>query len=89
MRVIDNGSDIPGTLLEQCSPEFREAYHQADLVLSKGQVNLETLLGEEKQIFFLLRVKCPLVSRHLRTPVGHLVLHENVPVAKQNQAITA
>lgn len=63
-RVIDNGSDAPGTLLEDCGPLFREAYRSADLVISKGQGNYETLCDEKKNIFFLFKVKCPVVMKH-------------------------
>ncbi|QDU32728.1 hypothetical protein KS4_07620 [Poriferisphaera corsica] len=43
VTVIDNGTDAPGTVLEQCSDEFMKAYHEADVVISKGQANYETL----------------------------------------------
>jgi len=31
--VIDNGSDAPGTMLDDCSPAFRQAFDRADLVI--------------------------------------------------------
>jgi uncharacterized protein with ATP-grasp and redox domains len=63
-RVIENGSDAPGTVLDECSREFTDAYHAADLVISKGQGNYETLSDEKKNIFFLFKVKCPTVALH-------------------------
>ena len=42
--VIDNGNDGIGTLLEACSPRFMDAYRSADLNISKGQANYETLV---------------------------------------------
>ena len=35
-KVIDNGSDAPGTILDDCSESFRECFDQADLVIAKG-----------------------------------------------------
>ena len=77
-EVIDNGSDAPGTILEDCSPEFRERFAAADLIIAKGQGNFESLSGVPKNIFFLLKAKCSLVARALDCPVGSLVLrHED------------
>ncbi|MFO7822100.1 MAG: ARMT1-like domain-containing protein [Lentisphaeria bacterium] len=73
-RVIDNGSDAPGTALAACSPEFLEEYEKADLIISKGQGNYETLSHENKNIFFLLKVKCPVISRDVGREIGALVL---------------
>jgi len=66
IEVIDNGHDAQGTLLAACSDEFRHAFDQADLIISKGQANYETLSGvKDKQIFFLLRAKCPAVANSI------------------------
>ncbi|MDH4163045.1 MAG: ARMT1-like domain-containing protein [Nitrospirota bacterium] len=74
-RVIDNGNDGIGTLLEQCSPEFLEAYHDADLIVSKGQANFETLVPEQdERTFYLFKVKCPVVAAALGRPDGDIVL---------------
>jgi len=73
--VIDNGSDGIGTLLETCSARFLDVYHSADLVISKGQANYETLAQErDERIFFLFKVKCPVVASHLNRPNGDIVL---------------
>lgn len=73
-RVIANGSDAPGTLLEECSEEFREVFNRADLILAKGQGNYETLSDTHKDVFFLLTVKCPLIAADIGAPVGTLVV---------------
>jgi len=72
--VIDNGSDAPGTLLEDCSPEFRRAFFGADLVIAKGQGNYESLSDALADVFFLFKVKCPLVAEHAGLPHGAHVL---------------
>jgi len=74
VEVIDNGSDAPGTLLEDCSEEFRKAFDDADLVIAKGQGNYESLNDVSKNIFFLLRTKCPVIAKHLETEVGRMVV---------------
>ena len=73
--VIDNGSDGIGTLLEACSELFLDAYRTADLIISKGQANFETLVqnGDER-IFFLFKVKCPVVASFLKRTNGDIVL---------------
>jgi hypothetical protein len=75
-RVIANGSDAPGTLLEECSEEFRDVFNRADLILAKGQGNYETLSDTQKDVFFLLTVKCPLIAADVGAPVGALVIRE-------------
>ncbi len=82
-EVIANGSDAPGTLLEDCSPEFREHFRAADLVIAKGQGNFESLAGADKNIFFLLKIKCDVLSRSLDCPRGSLVLHESRKTARK------
>ena len=39
VRVIDNGSDAPGTILSDCRPEVRHLIDSANLVIAKGQGN--------------------------------------------------
>ncbi len=82
VEVIDNGSDAPGTVLADCSEEFRRCFHDADLIISKGQGNFETLVGEVAPIFFLFKVKCPVVSLHTGLPVGTHVLKRFDPAHK-------
>ena len=74
-KLIANGSDAPGTLLADCTPAFREAFVQADLIVAKGQGNYESLAGTRgRPIYFLLIPKCPLVARHVGAPEDTLVV---------------
>jgi uncharacterized protein with ATP-grasp and redox domains len=76
--LIDNGNDGIGTLLETCSPRFLDAYQSADLIISKGQANFETLVQtKDERIFFLFKVKCPVVAAFLHRPDGDIVLLRN------------
>jgi uncharacterized protein with ATP-grasp and redox domains len=74
VKVISNGFDAPGTLLDRCSEEFLKQYKTSDLILSKGQGNYESLSEEHRPIFFLLNVKCHVISGDLHCNVGDLVL---------------
>ena len=74
VEVIDNGSDAPGTVLSACSEEFRRRFGDSDLIIAKGQGNFETLSDEAADIFFLFKVKCPVVADHVGLPVGTHVL---------------
>ena len=74
VRVLDNGSDAPGTILEDCSDVFRDRFRKADLIISKGQGNFETLSDIDANIFFLLKVKCPVIAEHVMLPVDTLAL---------------
>jgi len=74
VEVIDNGSDAPGTILEDCSPAFKKRFDAADLIVAKGQGNYETLSDVPKDIFFLLKAKCPVIASHIGCEVGSFVL---------------
>jgi len=74
VQVIDNGSDAPGTLLRDCSEAFQRHFADADLIVAKGQGNYETLSEVSARVYFLLRVKCPVVARDIGCPVGRMVL---------------
>jgi uncharacterized protein with ATP-grasp and redox domains len=70
VTVLANGSATPGTVLDGCSDEFRQRFERADLVISKGQGNYETLNEVARDIFFLFKVKCPVVAKMTRLPLG-------------------
>ena len=59
-RVIDNGTCISGTVLEKASDELKAAIERADVVISKGQANVETLLdaGHGYNIYYAFLAKC-------------------------------
>lgn len=69
-EVVDSGSDAPGTLLEDCSPDFLRRFHEADLVLAKGQGNFESLSEAPRPVWLALQIKCPLAGQHAQLPVG-------------------
>ncbi len=79
-KLIDNGHDAPGTLLENTSAEFLEIFKNADLIISKGQGNLESLWGKtDKTLYFMLMAKCDLVADHLGVKNGDMVVMRHMP----------
>ena len=77
VKVIDNGSDGPGTILETCSQVFVDRFKEADLVIAKGQGNYETLSNVDKNIFFVLKAKCPVIARDLGCEVGEMIFRKS------------
>ncbi|MBN2137749.1 MAG: DUF89 family protein [Sedimentisphaerales bacterium] len=74
VSVIDNGSDAPGTIFEDCCEDFRRRFEGADMVIAKGQGNYETLSDVGREMFFLLQPKCRVLAEHLSSEIGSLVL---------------
>jgi uncharacterized protein with ATP-grasp and redox domains len=77
VRVISNGADAPGTILPLCSEEFKRTYRNADMIISKGQGNFESLPQEKKPVFYLFMVKCPVVANETGGSLGDIVLMYN------------
>lgn len=70
-EVISNGAVCPGTPLTSCSDELLNHFETADLIISKGQGNFESLSGcDYSKILFLLTVKCQTVGRHFAELAG-------------------
>ncbi len=74
VEVIDNGSDMPGTVLDSCSESFRSRFQAADLIIAKGQGNYESLDEIGKPAFFLFKAKCSVIAQHFGCEIGKLML---------------
>ena len=72
--IVSSGCDAPGTVLGRCSTEFLDYFKKADLIISKGQGNYETLSNEQGPIFYLLKAKCPIIAKDLGIKVGDTVI---------------
>ena len=58
-------------------PEFLEVFNRADVIISKGQGNLEGLLGKtDKAVYYLLMVKCEVIADALSVPVNSFVTYK-------------
>jgi len=74
-RVVTTGDDSPGAVWQRSSEEFRKLFTEADLVISKGQGNLEGLLEmKHDHLYFLLVTKCDLIAARIGTSKGGFVV---------------
>ncbi|MGC9331711.1 MAG: damage-control phosphatase ARMT1 family protein [Bacteroidales bacterium] len=88
--VLDNGAAIPSTVLHQCSKDFIEIFNTSDVIISKGQGNLEGLLNQRnKNLYFLFTVKCDAIARLTHTSVDDfVVMHSSrLPDCSQDQCL--
>jgi len=66
-NVITSGYDVPSTIIDKSSKQFQQYFRESDIILSKGQGNLEGLLPlNDDRIFFLLMVKCDVIAEFLK-----------------------
>ena len=73
-EIITSGCDAPGTILELCSGKFMQEFKDADMIISKGQGNYETLSDQNRSIFFILKIKCPVIARDIDIPCESMIL---------------
>jgi uncharacterized protein with ATP-grasp and redox domains len=71
--LVTTGADCLGVVEAESSAEFLDLLYNSDLVLAKGHANFETLDTLDREVFFLLKAKCPLVAEELRVAVGDTV----------------
>jgi hypothetical protein len=74
-EVVDTGTDGAGIDWSRTSQKFRDLIHSADLILSKGMANFETVYPQRliPAAFFVFKVKCPPIQRCIGAPVGSFV----------------
>ncbi len=73
-RIVSSGCDAPGVIPNRCTEEFLDLFQRADLIISKGQGNYETLSSEQRPVFYLLKAKCPVIARDLGVKQGDTVI---------------
>ncbi len=62
-KIIENGTDIPGTDMKEINEETRKSIFSSDLIISKGQGNFETLYGTDKNIYYIFLCKCDMFTK--------------------------
>jgi uncharacterized protein with ATP-grasp and redox domains len=73
-KVINSGVPTPGFVMELADKNAFEIFEKADIIISKGMGNYECLSEKEGfNIFYLLKVKCEVVGRHIGAKLGSLV----------------
>ncbi len=83
-HIVSNGTDIPGTIVEDSTPEFRKLFAESDVVIAKGQGNFETLNDESREIFFLLQIKCESLAKRNGYSLGDWVITSTTKIAQND-----
>lgn len=74
-KVLANGCEAPNTLPELAHPRFREIMAEADIIIAKGQTNLEAFYSyHDPRLFALFTCKCDLVAQRFGIHVGDSVV---------------
>ena len=63
----------PGIIPKYASNEFKQYFKNADMVISKGQGNYESFSDCNREIFFLLMIKCPLLAEDIGEELASFV----------------
>ncbi|NMC05936.1 MAG: DUF89 family protein [Candidatus Lokiarchaeota archaeon] len=76
LATIIEGTQSPGVMLDEASPDFIRAYNTTDLIIAKGQGNFEALSEQPKyeNLFFLLMAKCEIMEEYFHVPIGSAIL---------------
>lgn len=67
-KVIGNGNNIAGTVLEKISDEAKEVIETADVMIAKGQANFETLRMCGRNVYYIFMCKCEMFARNFNVP---------------------
>ncbi len=77
-RIIDNGSSISGTQIQFVGDDMRRELDAADVILSKGQGNFETLHGCGLNVYYAFLCKCEWFEKLFHLPMlTGMFLNEN------------
>ena len=68
--VTDTGTDGAGIDWENVSADFLDLINSADIIISKGMANFETLYARDmaSPVFFLFKVKCEPIHNYIKAP---------------------
>ena len=66
--ILTNGTSIAGTIYETLPEDARTVLDTADVILSKGQGNYESLFGQGRHVFYALLCKCDLFTSRFDVP---------------------
>lgn len=81
---MGNGNAAPGTIIKRLSDQAKDVLYHADLIISKGQGNFESLYGENLNPYYLFLCKCELfVQRfHMKQYQSMFVREERLEIAR-------
>ena len=73
-KIITTGVDELGVIMKNVADNFKDIFYSADIVISKGHANFETLYGNEREIFFILKTKCKPVADYCGVKEGDIII---------------
>ena len=77
VKVITNGTGIPGTSLSEISYDAKKAVFDADVIISKGQGNFETLMYSRLNIYYIFMCKCKMFAERFNVePFTGMLLND-------------
>ena len=68
VTVTGNGTNIAGTCLSKLSEDIKAKIDNADIIISKGQANFETLRYCGKNIYYIFMCKCQMFADRFGVP---------------------
>lgn len=72
--LIDSGVNTPGFVYERATQDAQKLFDTVDFIIAKGMGNYECMTPTiRKNICFLLKVKCSVVSRSLGHEIGSII----------------
>ena len=74
-KVLANGCEAPNTLPEVANERFHEILNEADIIIAKGQTNLEAMYAyHDPRLFAIFTCRCNLVAQQFGIAVGDSVI---------------
>ena len=73
-NLVDSGVNTPGFDYARANDEAKALYDSADIVISKGMGNFESLTPTHREkVYFLFKVKCNVIANFLGAEVGDII----------------
>lgn len=77
-EVVDSGVGSAGFVYEEAKSEAQEKFASCDVIVAKGMGNFECMEGKgDERVFFLCKIKCPVVLNVLNAPMGKMVFKQD------------
>jgi len=67
-HIVDNGKPVAGIIMSYLPEESKEVFNKADIILSKGQGNYESLSHQGYSIYYLFLCKCDHFTSRFHVP---------------------
>lgn len=76
--IVTNGLNLPGTMLNRMPEDKALMLKNADIIISKGQANAETLLNCGFNIYYMLLCKCDYYASLFKCEKMQIVFHREL-----------